>query len=99
MASSFAVPIENRDRRHNLDVLRFLAAGGITAAVVFVLCWIGTFLPFSSPSHAYINLFTSANVSSISALVEGTVWSLLFGALAVGLFALVYNAAAIFGRR
>lgn len=98
MASSVAASIDALERRHNLNVVRLLIAGGITAVAVFVLCWIGTFLPFSSPSHAYIGLFTTAEVNSVRALAEGSVWSLLFGALTVGLFALVYNAAAV-GRR
>jgi hypothetical protein len=99
MASSFAAPIDALDRRHNLNVVRLLIAGGITAVVVFVLCWLGTFLPFSSPSHVYIGLFTTAEVSSAHALIEGTIWSLFFGALTMGLFALIYNAAALLGRR
>ena len=86
-------------QRHKLGVTRLLITGAATAAVVFVLCWVGTLIPFSSPTHAYISLFTPADVSSGRALVEGTVWSLLFGGLTAGLFALIYNAAAAIGRR
>jgi hypothetical protein len=76
-----------------------LIAGGATAAIVFVLCWVGTFIPFSSPTHAYIGLFTNADVSSVQALAEGTCWSLLFGALVGAAFALIYNATAALGRK
>jgi hypothetical protein len=71
-----------------------MVTGGVTAAIVFVLCWIGTFIPFSSPTHAYINLFTSADAGSLYSLYEGTLWSLLFGGLVGALFAAVYNAIA-----
>jgi hypothetical protein len=76
---------------HSLGVVRFAATGGVTAAVIFVLCWIGTFVPFSSPTHAYIGLFTPAEMRSVTALAEGTLWSLLFGTLSGALFAAVYN--------
>lgn len=79
-------------RGHVLSVPRVLASVGITAALVFVVCWLGTFVAFSSPTHAYIGLFTLADASSVQALVEGTVWSLLFGALSGAVFGLVYNA-------
>jgi len=88
--TSIEMPTEIRG--HVLSVQRLLASGGITAALVFVLCWLGTFVPFSSPTHAYIGLFTPAYASSIEALLQGTGWSLLFGALSGALFALVYNA-------
>lgn len=87
------------DRGHIVSVIRFLVAGGLTAAFVFVLCWVGTFVPFSSPTHAYISLFTNADMTSGRALAEGTLWSLLFGALVGAAFALIYNATAPLGRR
>jgi hypothetical protein len=79
--------------------MRLLFAGGVTAGVVFVLCWIGTFIPFSSPTHAYIGLFTNADTNSGQALAEGTLWSLLFGVLVGAAFALIYNATAALDRR
>jgi hypothetical protein len=82
-----------------VSLLRFIVAGGATASLVFVICWFGTFVPFSSPTHAYIGLFTNADFSSGQALFEGTCWSLLFGAFVGAVFALVYNATAPLGRR
>jgi hypothetical protein len=87
------------EARRRLNVPRLLITGGVTAAVVFVLCWLATFLPDSSPTHAYISLFTNADVSSGRALAEGSLWSLLFGALTTGLFGLIYNATAALSRR
>lgn len=87
------------DVGRTLSVLRLLIAGGVTAAVVFVLCWIGTFIPFSSPTHAYIGLFTTAEMGSAQALVQGFCWSLLFGALVGAAFVVVYNATASLDRK
>jgi hypothetical protein len=76
---------------HRLGIRRFGVTGGTTSAAVFVLCWLGTFIPLSSPTHAFIALFTPADTQSIAALLEGTLWSLLFGALSAVLFAAIYN--------
>ena len=84
---------------HKLSVMRLVVTGGVTAALVFVLCWIGTFIPIASPTHAFIGLFTPKSMSSTAALLQGTLWSLLFGALSGGLLALVYNAFAGLDRR
>ena len=82
-----------------LGVLRCAATGALVAALLFILCWIGAFLPFSSPTHAFIGLFTPAEMTSVEALVEGTSWSLAFGAVLGGLIALVYNGVGgLFGR-
>ena len=86
-------------RSSQLGVGRVTVATGLTAAAVFVLCWIGIFIPFASPTHAYVGLFTAAEPKSIFALCEGTFWSLLFGALVGGLFGLIYNATASMDRR
>ena len=99
MATTSTSALHEVERADTLNVVRLIIAGGATAAVVFVLCWLGTFIPFSSPTHAYISLFTNADISSGVALVQGTCWSLLFGALVGGVFALIYNATAPFGRK
>jgi hypothetical protein len=72
-----------------LNVLRL--TGSFVAGLLFILCWIGTFIPFASPTHAYISMFTAAPVSSTLALAEGTCRSFAFGALIGLLVALVYN--------
>jgi hypothetical protein len=98
MASS-ATDLHVAGGRQSLGVTRLLVTGAVTAAAIFVVCWIGTLVPYSSPTHAYIGLFTSAEMGSGRALVEGTSWSALFGGLSGALFALVYNATAGILRR
>jgi hypothetical protein len=87
------------DRGHTFSVVRLLVTGGLTASIVFLLCWIGAFLPYSSPTHAYIGLFTSAEYTSERALSEGFCWSLLFGGLVGAVFALIYNLTGRLGSR
>lgn len=99
MATTSSSAQAETGRGHMLSVTRLMVAGGVTAALVFILCWVGTFLPFSSPTHSYISLFTLAEKNSGLAVAEGTLWSLLFGALVGALFALVYNATTSLGRR
>ena len=87
------------DRADGLDAIRCTLTGALVAALLFILCWIGTFIPFSSPTHAYIGLFTPAPMSSAQALIEGSCWSLAFGAVIGALVALVYNGLGrLFGR-
>ena len=97
MATSIAdEPVVTVSR--TVGVIRLLVTGAVTTVVAFVLCWLGTFVPFSSPTHAYITLFTTAPVNSVAALTEGGLWSLLFGGLVGALFAVVYNATASLDR-
>ena len=46
---------------------------------------------FASPTHAYIRLFTLADIQSAAALLEGSLWSLLFGGLSGAVIAAIYN--------
>jgi hypothetical protein len=78
-------------RPHRIGVIRLATTLGVGAALIFGLCWLGTFIPLSSPTHAYIGLFTSAEPTSGFALLEGGVWSFLFGALTGAVFAALYN--------
>lgn len=99
MATASTAPPREIGIGHTVSVTRLIMTGGATAAIVFVLCWVGTFITFSSPTHAYIGLFTKADISSWQALAEGTLWSLLFGALVGAVFALMYNATEAIGRK
>ena len=99
MATLHQVAVGTERDIHTLSVGRLAVSGGITAAAIFVLCWLGTFIPFSSPTHAYISLFTRADISSGLALVEGTCWSLLFGIIVGAVFGLVYNATRSFSSK
>ena len=93
------VPLTGQRSPGRVGVLRLAATTAVAAALVFVLCWIGTFLSFASPTHAYIGLFTAAETQSIHALVEGGIWSLLFGLVTGSIVASLYNLFAGLDRR
>ena len=75
-----------------LSVVRLALTGAIAAGIFFLLCWVGAFLPIGPATHAYIQLFTNAEMGTALALVQGLCWSLVFGLVAGTLVALVYNA-------
>jgi hypothetical protein len=79
---------------HRISAKRAGAAGGLGLAALMILCWIGAFVPFSSPTHAHISLFTPAEIHSVRALLEGTLWALLFGLVAGMTLAATYNLSA-----
>lgn len=87
------------DDIHRISLVRVAASAGVANAVIFILCWLGTFLPFSSPTHGYIGLYTPAETQSVTALVEGGIWALLFGFIVGAVFALAYNMFAGLARR
>lgn len=91
--------MESASATGRIGVVRLGVAGGISAVLIFILCWLGTFIPMSSPTHAYISLFTTARPDSVAALAEGGLWSLLFGLLSGAVFAFVYNLCAGLDRR
>ena len=84
---------------NRIGIPRLAATLGVGAILIFILCWVGTFIPLSSPTHAYIGLFTPAKPSSGAALLEGSVWSFLFGALTGTVLAALYNLFALLDRR
>lgn len=86
------------DLPRRIGVARLAATLGAAAALIFVLCWIGTFIALSSPTYAYIGLFTSAEARSGAALLQGSIWSLLFGALSGLVLAAFYNLFALLDR-
>lgn len=90
--------VEKHSTSH-IGVLRLAATSGVAAGAIFVLCWIGTFISFGGPTHAYIGLFTNWDAQSGQALIEGGIWSLLFGLLSGGLIAALYNLFAGLDRR
>ena len=83
---------------YRLSVMRVAAAGAASAAIFYAFCWLGAFLPVGPATHAYLALFTSADLTSVSALIQGICWSLAFGLVAGGLFALFYNAFRVLDR-
>ena len=95
------IPLKNVEQHStsHIGVFRLAATIGVAAGAIFVLCWVGTFISFASPTHAYIGLFTTWDAQSGQALIEGGTWSLLFGLLSGGLIAALYNLFAGLDRR
>ena len=73
------------------NVLRFALTGALAAAIFYVICWLGAFLPIGPATHMYLKLFTSADINSGLSLVQGLCWSLAFGLIAGALIASIYN--------
>jgi hypothetical protein len=82
-----------------IGVVRLALTGAIASAVFFALCWVGTFLPIGPATHMYLQLFTSAPLTSGAALVQGLCWSAAFGAIAGGLIGFTYNLFGALDRR
>ena len=80
------------------NVLRFALTGAFAAAIFYAICWLGAFLPIGPATHMYLKLFTSADINSGVALVQGLCWSLGFGLIAGTLIASIYNLLAPRGR-
>ena len=99
MATAIPTALTDVPEANRVSIIRLSVAAGVSAAVILVLCWIGTFVPFSSPTHAYIGLFTNADYNSATALSQGVCWSFAFGLIVGAVFALIYNATASLGRR
>ena len=73
------------------NVLRFAVTGALAAAIFYAICWLGAFLPIGPATHMYLKLFTSADINSGLALVQGLCWSFGFGLIAGALIASIYN--------
>jgi len=91
--------IETNGSSTKANVLRLALTGAFAAAIFYAICWLSAFLPLGRVSHMYIALFTSADINSSVALVEGLCWSLAFGLIAGSLIALIYNLLAPLDRR
>lgn len=83
---------------HRLGYLHLAVSGALTALAIFVSCWVAAHVPPFNATHAYISLFTEADILSGRALVDGGFWSLVFGAFAATMFAAVYNLTAPLAR-
>ena len=91
MEAVMAIRDVNRVLTNRIGIFHLAATGGLAAVVIFEVCWVGTYLSFASPTHAYIGLFTKPNVQPEVALLQGSLWSLLFGGLSGALIAAIYN--------
>lgn len=91
--------IETSSSSRGANVLRFALTGALAAGIFYVFCWLGASLPIGPATHTYIALFTSAEINSSLALVQGMCWSLGFGLIAGALIAFIYNLLAPLDRR
>lgn len=62
--------------------------GAIVGVILFIGCWLLALTPLNA-THSLIRLFTAAEITSSTALVQGVCWSLIFGAWTGFLIAIV----------
>jgi hypothetical protein len=86
MASVPVAPIAS-----SLRPVRAALTGAVVLLVQFILCWLAIFVVGSGPTHMFIELFTAQPAGSTAALIEGGLWSVVFGALTGVLVAVAYN--------
>ena len=89
---------ETAHRAQNaISLVRAAIAGGLAFGLVFVACWVGAFAHIAA-SHMLVQIFTAQSVTSTGALLEGTIWAIVFGGLTSLLAALFYDEIPV-GRR
>ena len=87
--TNFPIP----PRSAPLHFIAFGVAAGTALVVLFVLCWlVAAGVPsLVSASHGWIRLFTTAPEGSGRALIEGIVWSIVFGWIIAAVMVPIYN--------
>ena len=78
---------------HRLSVNRLAITGALATALLFGLCWGAGALGFNG-SHAFIALFTTAPVLSLTALCIGVFSAAIFGGIGGAAIAGFYNISA-----
>ena len=84
---------------HRIGIARLALTGAMFMGLFYILCWSGAALGIVPVSHMYLQLFSDAPMPSTAMLVEGAIWSFVFGSLAGTLIALLYNAFGSLDRR
>jgi len=71
----------------------FAVAISAALVVLFILCWlVAALLPgLEGASHGWITLFSKAPVGSVRALIEGVIWSIIFGWIIAIVMVPTYN--------
>lgn len=67
---------------------------GLTAVfvILFILCFVAVLLfPTASLAHNWLGLFSTAPMGSVTQLVEGVIWNVVFAWVAAFIFGVVYN--------
>ena len=79
-------------RAPSINVVALGVAASAALVVLYVLCWLAAvILPDTALSHGWMTLFTPAPVGSVRALIEGVIWSIVFGWVITSVLALIYN--------
>ena len=81
------------------SVLRIAVVTALSASVLYIICWLGAVIGLVPVTHRYLQLFSRADQTSVTALVEGVVSSMAFGFLAGVIFAAIYKSFAFLDRR
>ena len=79
-------------RSHRIGIARLALTGAMFMGLFYILCWSGAALGIVPVSHMYLQLFSDAPMPSTAMLVQGAIWSFVFGSLAGTLIAVLYNA-------
>jgi hypothetical protein len=82
-----------------LSAIRIGVVTGLSAGVLYLLCWLGAVIGLLPVTHMYLQLFSAADQTSIAALAEGTTASIAFGFIAGAIFGVISRAIARPGRR
>lgn len=77
---------------HRIGIARLALTGAMFMGLFYILCWSGAALGLVPVSHMYLQLFSNAPMPSTAMLLEGAIWSFVFGSLAGTLIAVLHNA-------
>lgn len=92
MAEQFSSATHSR----RLGVVHCAVTGALVFGVIFVVCWLGAVFTPMPVTHMYIAMFSAAEMTSTAALFGGLGWSLVFGAWAGFVLAVINNFVARF---
>jgi hypothetical protein len=85
-------PFPPSPRTVPINVVALGVAASATLVVLYVLCWVvAVVFPGLALSHGWLNLFTTAPITSVAALIEGVIWSIVFGWVIALVLAPIYN--------
>ena len=75
-----------------INIVALGVAASATLVVLYVLCAVVAMaLPDIALSHAWLTLFTKAPIGSMWGLIEGIIWSIVFGWVIALVLGSVYN--------
>jgi 2TM family of unknown function (DUF5676) len=75
-----------------INIVALGVAASATLVVLYLLCAVVAMaLPDIALSHAWLTLFTKAPIGSMWGLIEGIIWSIVFGWVIALVLGSVYN--------